>query len=52
MAGTNLYSVSRALSRWNKQSLIEAKRQVIKVRDRDRLLRLHGTREAPVLTSK
>ncbi|MBV8095334.1 MAG: Crp/Fnr family transcriptional regulator [Acetobacteraceae bacterium] len=40
MAGTNLYSVSRALSRWDEQGILEARRQLIKVRDKDRLRRL------------
>ncbi|MBV8588469.1 MAG: Crp/Fnr family transcriptional regulator, partial [Acetobacteraceae bacterium] len=31
MAGTNLYSVSRALSRWDEQGILEARRQLIKV---------------------
>lgn len=40
MAGTDLYSVSRALSRWRQQGILEAKRCRVVILDRGRLAQL------------
>lgn len=40
MAGTDLYSVSRALSRWRQQGIVDAKRRCVIVLDRRRLASL------------
>jgi CRP-like cAMP-binding protein len=42
MAGTDLYSVSRALSRWRQQGIVDAKRRSVIVLDRRRLTSLAG----------